>query len=170
MKARPTATGGEPSSPARVAFGSVSGFIALGFGSGLAPVAPGTFGTLAALPLALALLALPETLFWPLLAGLFAVGVGVCAAASRELGRADPGSIVWDEMVAMWLVLACVPPSWPWWLAAFALFRIFDIAKPWPIRALERRVGGGLGIMLDDLVAAVFALATLWLARAVLPV
>jgi len=93
---------------------------------------------------------------------LFLIGIPLCGAASRMLGRHDPGNIVWDEMVGYWLTVAFVPVSWAWWLAAFVAFRLFDILKPWPIRQLERRLGGGLGIMVDDVVAAVYAMAVLW--------
>jgi len=136
-------------------------FLALGFGSGLAPRAPGTFGTLAAFPLfALWLwLGLPEGLMLLLTAFLFVAGVPICTRAARSLGAHDPGAIVWDEIVAMLLVLIYAPPTAAGWLLAFALFRLFDIVKPWPIRVVDARVGGGLGVMLDDLFAAVFALA-----------
>jgi phosphatidylglycerophosphatase A len=160
------ATGREP--PARVALGSLSGFLALGFGSGLSPLAPGTAGTLAAVPFAVLLVQLPPALLWIALAALFLAGVFFCGQASRRLGRHDPGSIVWDEMVGYWVTVAFVPAHWGWWLAAFLLFRAFDILKPWPIRWFDRHVGGGLGIMLDDLVAALIAGLVLLLARQVL--
>ena len=133
-------------------------FIALGFGAGLAPRAPGTFGTLAALalywllalvlpPLAIAFLAVP----------LFFVGVWACAVAGRNLGVEDHGAFVWDEIVAF-LPLAALASGSLWLQAlAFALFRLFDIWKPFPIRHFEARVKGGLGVMLDDLIAACYA-------------
>jgi phosphatidylglycerophosphatase A len=145
----------------QIAFGSFSGFLAYGFGSGLAPRAPGTMGTLAAVPLAVALKLLPAFVFWPLLIVLFVAGVWVCDVASRHAGEHDPGGIVWDEMVAYWLATAFVPLSWTWLLAAFVLFRLFDILKPWPIGWVEKRFGGGLGIMLDDVVAALYAIVIL---------
>ncbi|QNM95254.1 phosphatidylglycerophosphatase A family protein [Chitinimonas koreensis] len=139
--------------------------LSLGFGSGLAPRAPGTFGSLAAIPfylllacwlspLAIALLAIP----------LFALGVPVCDRTGRALGVSDHGAIVWDEIVAMLPLLALAPQGWLGWGAAFALFRLFDIWKPWPIRWIDARVKGGLGVMLDDALAAVPAAALLWLA------
>lgn len=145
----------------QVAFGSVEGFLAYGFGSGLAPRAPGTAGTLAAVPLALPLAQLPLAWHLSLLLALFALGVYVCGAASRRLGRHDPGGIVWDEMVGYWLTVAFAPAGWTWLAAGFVAFRFFDILKPWPIRAVEKRFGGGLGIMLDDIVAALYAIAVL---------
>lgn len=154
-----------PPSPQRVAFGTVSGFVAFGMGSGLSPVAPGTAGSLAALPLAIPLMALPTWAFWTAWFAAYVIGNWCCDVTSRRLATDDPGGIVWDEMVAMWLILACVPAHWAWWLAAFVAFRVFDIFKPWPIRPLERRVAGGAGIMVDDLVAAAYALAVLLPAR-----
>jgi phosphatidylglycerophosphatase A len=84
------------------------------------------------------------------------------------LGRHDPGNIVWDEMVGFWLTVALVPVTWSWWLAAFVAFRFFDILKPWPIRQLDRHIKGGLGIMLDDIVAALYALLLLALLQRLL--
>ncbi|MCW8918209.1 MAG: phosphatidylglycerophosphatase A [Gammaproteobacteria bacterium] len=138
---------------------------ALGFGSGLAPRAPGTFGTLAALP---------PYLFW--LQGLslpwflavivlsFLLGIWLCDVTARDLGVHDHPGIVWDEFVGLWISCIALPTGWPWLLAAFVLFRFFDILKPWPIRWLDRKVPGGLGIMVDDLLAGLFALAVIQLA------
>ena len=159
---------GKTISPARLAFTTPAGFFAFGFGSGLAPFAPGTVGTLAAVPLALALKGLPPVLFWVILVLSFVAGIRFCDVTARRLGRHDPGSIVWDEMVAYWLTVAFVPLHWAWLLAAFLLFRLFDIVKPWPIRLVERRLGGGLGIMADDVIAAVYSMAILALAPAVI--
>lgn len=138
-------------------------FLGFGFGSGLAPVAPGTFGTLPALPLAAALAAIGIDGWWlaALCVPLFLFGIRICNATEAALGVHDYGGIVWDEIVAMLLVLAFVPPHWGWWLAAFAVFRFFDAVKPPPVRWFDRRVGGGLGIMLDDLVAALLSVAVL---------
>ena len=145
----------------RVALRTPEGFFAFGFGSGLSHHAPGTAGTVAAIPFALLLKQLPPPLFWVLLAALFFAGVYLCGAASRMLGRHDPGNIVWDEMVGYWLTVALLPVTWAWWLAGFIAFRVFDILKPWPIRWLDRRVPGGFGIMLDDVVAALYAMLVL---------
>jgi len=138
-------------------------FIALGFGAGLAPKAPGTFGTVVGLllcwalqpflsPLAIALLAVP----------LFLLGIWVCDVTGRALGVMDSGSIVWDEVVAF-LPLAALAGSIGAQLVAFALFRLFDIWKPFPIRQLERRIPGGLGVMADDVLAAAYAALSLFL-------
>jgi phosphatidylglycerophosphatase A len=140
-------------------------FFALGFGSGLAPKAPGTFGTLAALPLYLFWLqglSLPS--FLVVIALSFLLGIWLCDAAASNLGVHDHPGIVWDEFVGLWVSCIALPAGWPWLLAAFVLFRFFDILKPWPIRWLDRKVPGGLGIMVDDLLAGLFALAVIQLA------
>lgn len=136
-------------------------FLALGFGSGLAPKAPGTFGTLAAIPLFGLLLLLPETGHCLIIAALFLLGILLCHIAGANLGVSDHGSIVWDEIVAFMLVLEFTPASWTWWLCAFLLFRLFDIWKPFPIRILDRKIHGGFGVMLDDLLAAIYAIIAL---------
>lgn len=145
-------------------------FIALGFGSGLAPKAPGTFGTLAALPLYWLLLqaGLGHTALLLVIAAGFALGVWACRITGKNLGVSDHGSIVWDEVIAMWLVLAFTPASGFWWLIAFGLFRFFDILKPWPIRFFDARIKNGFGVMFDDVLAALYALLIIkgwqWLA------
>jgi phosphatidylglycerophosphatase A len=138
-------------------------FFAFGFGSGLAPIAPGTFGTLAAIPVYWLIqdLALPLYLLW--LAVTFALGVYWCDRSSKALGVHDHGGIVWDEMVGYWITMLLAPAGWLWMLIGFMLFRIFDIVKPWPIGWLDRRVGGGFGIMIDDVLAGIYALIILQL-------
>jgi phosphatidylglycerophosphatase A len=136
-------------------------FLALGFGTGLAPKAPGTFGTLLGLPLFAVLMALPEASHLAIIALLFLAGIPICRKTGEALGVADHGSIVWDEIVAMLLVLEFTPLHWTWWAAAFVLFRLFDIWKPFPIRQCDAKLTGGFGVMFDDLLAAVFAIATL---------
>jgi phosphatidylglycerophosphatase A len=131
--------------------------LAFGFGSGLAPVAPGTFGTLVALPLFWLTRDLGVALQLGIALVATVAGIWLCGESSRRLGVHDHGGIVWDEIVAMYLVLIVAPLTVAGWVAAFALFRAFDIVKPWPIRDLDHRLGGGLGIMLDDLVAALYA-------------
>jgi len=145
----------------KIVFGSPTAFLAFGFGSGLSPFAPGTMGTLAAVPFIFALKALGNPGFWIALVLLFLLGVYLCGNTSRKLGVHDHGGIVWDEMVGYWLSAAFVPLQWPWLLAAFLLFRFFDIFKPWPIRQLDKKVSGGFGIMLDDVVAALLTILLL---------
>lgn len=133
-------------------------FIALGFGSGLAPKAPGTFGTLVAIPLYWALaLALPPLAIAFLAIPLFFLGVWACDVTGRHLGVQDHGAMVWDEIVAFLPLAALASASLPLQAVAFLLFRLFDIWKPFPIRELERRVKGGMGVMIDDVVAAFYA-------------
>ncbi|MGR2678769.1 phosphatidylglycerophosphatase A family protein [Chromobacterium haemolyticum] len=139
-------------------------FLAFGFGCGLARKAPGTWGTVAAYPLFFVLHALgvQGLVLAALCLPLFIAGVWICGYSGRALGVHDYGGIVWDEIVAMLLVLAFAPATPLAWLLAFVLFRFFDILKPWPIRWLDRHVGGGFGVMVDDLLAALFALAVQW--------
>jgi phosphatidylglycerophosphatase A len=113
-------------------------------------------GTLVAIPFAFALKSLEPVGFWVVLFALFILGVLLCEQVSRKLGVHDHGGIVWDEMVGYWLSVAFVPLQWQWLLAAFLLFRFFDIFKPWPIRKIDEKIKGGFGIMTDDVVAAIF--------------
>ncbi|MHB8678581.1 MAG: phosphatidylglycerophosphatase A family protein [Rudaea sp.] len=143
------------------------GWIACGFGSGLSPVAPGTAGSLAALLPWLVLRELSWPWFAVALVLAFALGVLVCDWAVRTLRIEDPGAVVWDEFVGLWIALAplVVWPRGNWWiLAGFMLFRVFDIVKPWPVSWADRRIGGGLGVMLDDAIAGIYAAAALGLA------
>jgi phosphatidylglycerophosphatase A len=132
-------------------------FFALGFGAGLAPVAPGTFGSLVGLAIALAIA--PLGLGWNLAAIALAVGAGVwiCGECARRLGVHDHPAIVWDEVAGMMIAMLAAPENWWGAPLAFALFRLFDIAKPWPIREIDHGMSGGAGIMLDDVLAGVFA-------------
>ncbi|MDF3013070.1 MAG: phosphatidylglycerophosphatase [Cellvibrio sp.] len=136
---------------------------AFGFGSGLASRAPGTFGTLAAIPFFLLL----QELSWPLylswLSVTFALGVLWCDRSSRALGVHDHGGIVWDEFVGFWITMFMAPAGWLWILLGFFLFRFFDILKPWPISWLDKKVHGGFGIMIDDALAGIYALVVLQL-------
>jgi phosphatidylglycerophosphatase A len=147
-----------PAPDARFLLAHPAHFIALGFGSGLAPVAPGTFGTLAAVALYWALaLVLPPLVIAFLAIPLFFVGVWACDVTGRDLGAQDHGAMVWDEIVAFLPLAALASASLALQLVAFGLFRLFDIWKPFPIRELEKRVKGGLGVMIDDVVAAFYA-------------
>lgn len=138
------------------------GLIALGFGSGLVPKAPGTFGTLAAVPFGVLLAYTPMLLHLALLGAAFLLGILVCERVGKRLGVSDHGAMVWDEFVGYWIAILLLPAEWPWLLAAFVVFRFFDILKPWPIRPLEKAFGGGLGVMLDDVAAGLLTLAILW--------
>lgn len=136
-------------------------FLALGFGSGLAPKAPGTFGTIVGLPLFHLISAYSLNVQLTIIAGAFIVGIYLCDVAGKALGVSDHGSIVWDEIAAMMLVLTIAPSQWQWWLVAFCLFRLFDIWKPFPIRQCDAQLKGGFGVMFDDLLAAVYAMICL---------
>lgn len=135
--------------------------LALGFGSGLSPKAPGTLGTLFGIPLFMALMYFPEIYHYWTISILFIVGIPICHITGRALGVSDHGGIVWDEIVAFMLVLEFTPLSWAWWLAAFLLFRLFDIWKPFPIKQADAKLKGGFGVMFDDLLAAIYAIASL---------
>jgi len=135
--------------------------IAFGFGSGLAPKAPGTVGTLLGLPLFWLVVTvaqdLPNQIIF--LIATFLLGIWACGRSGRALGVADHGGMVWDEIVAFALVLLFTPTGWLWMALAFALFRLFDILKPWPIRLADTHFKSGFGVMFDDLLAALYAIA-----------
>jgi thiamine-monophosphate kinase len=137
-------------------FRSLTQFLAFGFGSGLSPKAPGTAGTVAAIPLFLLIAQLELPLYSALVLLGAAVGIYLCDAASKELGVHDHPGIVWDEFVGFWITMWAVPVNWQTVVAGFFVFRVFDVLKPWPIRALDRHVKGGFGIMVDDWLAGVF--------------
>lgn len=139
--------------------------LAFGFGSGLAPKAPGTFGSLVGV--LFAWLALPLALEWRIGIGLVlvAAGIWICGESARRIGVHDHPGIVWDEMAAIYLALLVAPPQMGLWALYFLAFRLFDIWKPWPISDLDHRLKGGLGIMLDDLVAALYAAVLLGFGR-----
>ena len=143
-------------------------FLAFGFGSGLARYAPGTFGTLASIPIYLAISHLPAWLYAVTVIAAFALGVWVCDTVSRDLRVHDHGGIVFDEFVGYWITMFLVPLRWEWVLAGFALFRLFDIWKPGPIRWCDRHVEGGFGIMVDDVAAGVVACLALHAIRMVM--
>jgi phosphatidylglycerophosphatase A len=147
----------------RALLASPAGWLACGFGSGLTPVAQGTFGSLASiLPwLLLRHYSLPVNLL-VIVVG-FLIGVWACDVAGRILGVDDHRSLVWDEFIGQWIALLPALLA-PWWsvVIGFALFRLFDVWKPWPIRWLDRHLKGGLGVMIDDVIAGIFAAIVLW--------
>ena len=148
--------------PLRFLFAHPAHFIALGFGSGLSPVAPGTAGTLAAwLLYPLVQRNFSDAGFLAFLLAAFILGIFACGRAGRALGVVDHGAIVWDEIVPFWLVLLMTPDGWLWQLAAFIWFRFFDITKPQPARWVDDHMKHGFGVMLDDLVAAGYTLLVL---------
>jgi phosphatidylglycerophosphatase A len=149
----------------RFLFAHPAHFVALGFGSGLSPKGPGTAGTLAAWLLYPVLRApLNDTVFLFFLLAAFIFGIIAADRTGRALGVSDHGAIVWDEMVPFWLVLFFTPATIAWQLAAFVLFRLFDIVKPPPIGWADRQVKGGFGVMLDDVIAAGYTLLVLAIA------
>lgn len=149
---------------ARQVFSDPVLWLAFGFGSGLAPRAPGTAGTLMAIPLFLLLDPLPLAGY--LLATVFItlVGIWICGRASHTLGVHDHPGIVWDEFAGYLITMTMAPEGWTGILAGFVLFRLFDIWKPWPIGWADKKVHGGLGIMLDDVLAGLMAVVVLWIA------
>lgn len=138
-------------------------FFAFGLGSGMAPIAPGTAGTLAAIPFYLLLNLLDPLPYFGVLVVFFLLGIRFCATAATYLDCHDHPAIVWDEMVGLWITLCFIPFSWDAVILGFLLFRLFDIAKPFPIGHIDRKVHGGIGIMLDDVIAGIFANVVLWI-------
>lgn len=149
------------SHPAINIFKNPVDLIATGFGSGLFPFAPGTMGTLVAVPFYL----LCQRLSWPWYLAItmmgFILGCWICEVTANKIGENDPGCIVWDEIVGYFVTMSVAPIGWLWIGLGFAFFRVIDILKPWPISWLERHLKGGFGIMLDDVVAGVIAAALL---------
>ena len=135
--------------------------LAFGLGLGLSPVAPGTVGTLLGIVIAWLMLDMGLNVQIGLAVVMVLAGIWICDNSSRRIGQHDPGGIVWDEIAAMYIVLLFTPTTISAWILAFGLFRVFDIVKPWPIRDLDHSIRGGLGIMLDDLVAALYAVILL---------
>ena len=138
-------------------------FLAFGFGSGLAKFAPGTFGTLVAIPVYLLMVQLPWLIYGLITLVAFVIGIHICQVTSDDLQVHDFSGIVWDEFVGFWITMFLIPLEWQWVLWGFILFRFFDIVKPWPIRFLDKQVHGGFGIMIDDVLAGLFAWLCLYL-------
>ena len=138
--------------------------LAFGFGSGLSPKAPGTVGTVAAIPLWWLLAQLPLQSYLLIVALAAIVGIVICGRAAEKLGVHDHGRIVWDEFVGFWIAMAALPVTWNSLLFGFVLFRLFDIFKPWPISWLDKKVSGGFGIMIDDVIAGLAAAAVIYVA------
>ena len=138
-------------------------FLALGFGSGLAPKAPGTFGTLAGIPVFLLAASLMPVAYILLVLLMSITGIYICGKAAKDAGVHDHGAIVWDEIVGFMITMFLIPISWQSLLLGFILFRLFDIFKPWPISYLDKHCHGGFGIMIDDIVAGIAAWACMML-------
>ncbi len=136
-------------------------FLGLGFGSGLAPKAPGTFGTLAALPIYWLIKDLPIAIYLAIILVAFFAGIWICQQSANWLGKDDPSAVVWDEIVGYLITMIAAPSGWQWVLLGFVLFRLFDIVKPWPISWADKSLHGGLGIMVDDVIAGLFSAITL---------
>lgn len=132
-------------------------FLAFGFGSGLTKKMPGTMGTVAAIPVYLLLMQANSWLYGILTVLVCVTGIWICQNAADQLGEHDFGGIVWDEIAGFLITMCLVPFTWTAVLVGFILFRFFDILKPWPIKWIDQKVSGGLGIMLDDVLAGIFA-------------
>ena len=146
---------------AKAVFSSPIHFLAFGFGSGLSPIAPGTMGTLVAIPIYLLLASASPIIYVAALVLMFVAGVWICEESASQLGLDDPGGIVWDEWVGYLMTMLMAPKGWGWVLLGFVLFRLFDIWKPYPINWFDQQVKGGMGIMLDDIIAGIYALIIL---------
>lgn len=133
-------------------------FIAVGCGSGLAPKAPGTAGTLLAVPLCLALQSMPIMMYLAITLAITIIGVWVCSYSAKKLGVHDHPAIVIDEVAGFLITMIAIPAGWAWLLAGFILFRFFDAVKPWPISWLDKNLKGGTGIMLDDVAAGLVSM------------
>ena len=137
--------------------------LAVGLGAGMSPIMPGTMGSVMAIPLWLLFNGLQPYLYWVLIVVAFIFGCFLCQKTSDDTHTHDSGHIVWDEFVGMWITLFFIPQISVLWIAmAFFAFRVFDMAKPWPIRWFDKRVPGGFGIMVDDVIAAIFSSVTVY--------
>ncbi len=136
-------------------------FLGLGFGSGLAPKAPGTFGTLAAIPIYFLMqnLSLYMYIFLTMIG--FILGIWICQKSAEWLNKEDPSAVVWDEIIGYLITMVAAPQGITWLILGFVLFRLFDILKPWPISVADKKLHGGFGIMFDDVIAGIFAALSL---------
>ncbi|OCG10216.1 phosphatidylglycerophosphatase A [Gilliamella sp. wkB178] len=138
--------------------------LAVGLGSGMSPIMPGTTGSLMAIVFWWLFYGLEPALYWVLIIVAFVFGCFLCQKTSDDTHTHDSGHIVWDEFVGMWITLFFIPQvSLSWIAIAFIAFRIFDMAKPWPIRWFDKKVPGGFGIMIDDVIAAIFSSTAVWI-------
>ena len=151
----------------RDVFASPANAVAFGFGTGLSPYAPGTVGTLVAVPVFIFLSAFPPGVYLSCLVAGFWIGVYACSKAAQSIESHDHPAIVWDEVIGYLVTMCLIPVSVTSIVAGFVLFRLFDIVKPWPINWVDRQLSGGIGMMADDLIAALFAALLL---RLILPV
>ncbi len=133
-------------------------FLSFGFGSGYSPWAPGTAGTAAAIPIFYFMANLSSQIYLLLVLAMLLLGFYVCGYTTRAMGKHDHSAIVWDEIVGYLITMFSIPHSWQWMLVGFFVFRFFDVLKPWPINVIDRRIEGGVGIMLDDVLAGVYGL------------
>ena len=136
-------------------------FLGLGFGSGLMPKAPGTYGTIAAIPIYWMMKDLSLAIYLTITLVAFIAGIWICQQSADWLGKDDPSAVVWDEIVGYLITMIAAPSGWQWIVLGFVLFRLFDIVKPWPISWADKSLHGGLGIMVDDVIAGLFAWATM---------
>jgi phosphatidylglycerophosphatase A len=153
---------GRPRASLRFVWTQPAHALAFGFGAGLSRVAPGTMGTVAAIPVYLLLRGGGVGVYWGVTAVFFVLGVWACGHTARALGVHDHPGIVWDEIVGYLIATGFAPIGWEWVMAGFLVFRFFDIIKPWQIKWVDERLGGGMGIMLDDALAALYSIAVLW--------
>lgn len=147
--------------PAKLVFTNPVNFLAVGFGSGLAPKAPGTIGTLACVPIYLLLAQLDLYSYLAACTLVSILGIAICQYTAKQLNAHDHPGIVWDEFAGFFITMIAIPATPINIVLGFILFRVFDIFKPWPISWLDKRVSGGLGIMVDDIVAGIFACSCL---------
>lgn len=143
-------------------------FLAYGFGTGLTPFAPGTFGTLVGVVMFWVMAPLGAGIYAAGVAVLFLVGIFICGQTARDTGTTDPGSIVFDEIIGFLVAMYLMPRDWRWVAAGFVVYRLFDIWKPYPIRIVEEKFGRGMSIMADDVIAGIYTLLVLQSTRLIL--